>query len=284
MRTANLPLNNTIPNNLVLNTYNETVEVLDSIAIYEHICEKTKHKRVLTLNLLGTTPAHLKGWELVKKRELITVGMSIGNGYFTKERVEIILTGMANYFREVVVIIPDLPVLHTYRALGHNERDAVEKMKKHKQTIERHCRHASEQIKCQLGIENIKMLTWGNDFSEEECYKHAYDRAVDVFHSNPSFKEAILRNTERYILARLEDSDVQQLGGMKKMVEIAAHYLIEEMAFHEISHIVFGGEVIASYYKELELATSYVSGKYGNLPNRYFGWLVYNIVDNGEMM
>jgi tRNA-dependent cyclodipeptide synthase len=245
MRTANLPLNNTIPNNLVLNTYNETVEVLDSIAIYEHICEKTKHKRVLTLNLLGTTPAHLKGWELVKKRELITVGMSIGNGYFTRERVEVILIGMASYFREVVVIVPDLPVLHTYRALGYDERDALDKMKKHKQTIERHCRHVSEQIKLELGLENIRIVMWSDGFAGEKDYQLAYDKAVDIFHSNIDFREAILRNTERYILARLENSDVQQLGGMRKIVETASHY---------------------------------VNGGYNNSPNKSVGCVTYNII------
>ena len=82
MNTANIPEGYAIPKNVVLNTDNKVVEVLDSIAIYEHICEKDGRKRILTLNLVGTTPAHLKGWELVQKRELMTVGISIGNGYF----------------------------------------------------------------------------------------------------------------------------------------------------------------------------------------------------------
>ncbi len=279
MRTANLPLNNTIPNNLVLNTYNETVEVLDSIAIYEHICEKTKHKSVLTLNLLGTTPAHLKGWELVKKRELITVGISIGNGYFSRDRVEIILMGMANYFKEVVVIVPDLPVLHTYRSLGYDEHRSLEKMKKHRQEIVRYHRHVSEQILSNSGKQNITLLMWSDGFTQNELYQVAYRRAINTFQQNATFKEAILRNTERYILARLEDRDVHQLGGMKKIVEKAAHYLIEEMAFHEVFHLVVKNEPISSYYRDLEIITNYINGNYGNFPNPHVGCLSYNIVE-----
>lgn len=280
MYTANIPLNNAIPNNNVLNTNNEVVEVLDSIAIYEHFCKKKQCHQVLTLNLLGTTPAHLKGWELVKQRELITVGISIGNGYFNRERIEIILMGMASYFKELIVIVPDLPALHTYRALGYDEHQAIEKMKKHRQEIKRHCRYVSEQMQNNFGKDNMRILAWSDGFNKKDCYQRAYHKAVDIFRNNSKFKEAISRNTERYILARLEDSDVQQLGGMRKIVEIASHYLIEEMAFHEVFHVILGKEGISSYYKDLELIPNYINGAYNNVQNPYIGWIVYNIIDS----
>lgn len=278
MHTANIPLNNIIRNNIVLNTYNETVKTLDSIAIYEHVCKKNGHVQILTLNLLSTTPAHLKGWELVKKRELMTVGISIGNGYFNRERVEIILMGMASYFKEVIVIVPDLPALHTYRALGYDEHHAKEKVKKHRQTIERHCKHVSEQMQNDFGRDNIRILTWSDGLYKENDYQLAYRKAIDIFHNNLIFREAILRNTERYILARLEDSDVQQLGGMKKVVEIASHYLIEEMAFHDVFHTIMPTSPISSYYRDLELTTNYVNGNYSNSPNEHVGCVTYNII------
>ena len=63
--TANIPAGSNISKNIVMNTDNEIIEPVDSIVIYEHICDKKNCKRVLTLNLMGTTPAHLKGWELI---------------------------------------------------------------------------------------------------------------------------------------------------------------------------------------------------------------------------
>lgn len=276
---AALPIGNNMSKNIVLNTDNDVVQPLDSIVIYEHSYENVPSKRLLTLNLVGTTPVHLKGWELVKNRELMTIGISPGNGYFSKDRLEVILMGVASYFAEVVVIVPDLPALHTYRALGYDEHRAVERMKKHRQEINRCCRRASEQVLLNFGKNNIRLLTWSDGFSEEDDYQQSYERAVKLFQNNPEFQESILRNTERYILARLEEQNVQQLGGMRKIVEKAAYYLIEEMALHEVLQKLLGKEPIISYYRDLELVSNYVNGKYDNPKNDHIGWVVYNIID-----
>jgi hypothetical protein len=116
----------TFHENTITNTDNEVIEPLESIEIYTHTSKEGKKYR-LTLNLVGTTPAHLKGWELVKKRDLIMIGISMGNGYFNRSRLEVILTGMANYFSQLVVFIPDIPAIHTYRAIGYDKRVTKEK-------------------------------------------------------------------------------------------------------------------------------------------------------------
>lgn len=278
---ANIPAGSNIPKNVVMDTDNNVIEPIDSIAIYEHIGKKDGCKQVLTLNLVGTTPAHLKGWELVKKRELMTVGVSPGNGYFTGDRLEMILMGMASYFTEVVVIVPDMPSLHTYRALGYDEHRAMDRVKKHRQDIDRCYRRASEQILLNFGKNNMRILMWSGGFAQEEYYQQAYSRAIDIYHNNLEFRESVQRNIKRFILARLEEQDLQQLGGMKNIVEKAAYYLIEEMAFHEVFHIVLGKDPISSYYKDLELVPNYVNGNYGDSQNKHVGWVAYNIT-SGE--
>lgn len=278
MRTANIPVNNSIVKNTVLNAYNDIVNPVDSIAIYEHVCENTMSKRILTLNLVGTTPTHLKGWELVRNRGMVTMGISPGNGYFSRDRLEVILTGMANYFTEVTVIVPDLPSLHTYRALGYDEHHSIERMKKHKRDRKVIYNQLVEQIWKSYGRRNLRFITWSDDVVHHSCYQRALDYAIELYASNDSFKEAILRNTERYILARLEEQDVHQLGGMKRIVEKAAYYLIEEMAFHEILPLILGTEPIISYYRELELVSNYLDGKYNNPISTNIGVVVYNII------
>jgi len=279
--TANIPEGYAIPKNVVLNTDNEVVEVLDSIAIYEHICEKDGRKRVLTLNLVGTTPAHLKGWELVQKRELMTVGISIGNGYFNKERMEIILTGMANYFSEVVAIVPDIPAVYTYQALGYDKHHAEQRVKEHRNKIVNCCESIiNESQKFDGRNIKLRLMTWHDDFTQQEYYQQAYKQALEIYQSGSQFMESIQRNTRHYILARLKDQDIQQLGGVDHVVEKAVHYLIEEMALHDVFEVVLGNEPIASYYKELELIPNYANGKYDNTPNKHVGWVVYNIVDS----
>lgn len=281
METANIPAGNNFPKNTVLNMDNNIVEPIDSIVIYEHICERNTCKQILTLNLVDSTPVHLKGWELVQKRELITVGISIGNGYFNKERLEVILTGMANYFSELVVIIPDVPALHSYRSLGYEEHIAEKNVKKHKHRITSCCESiiAKAQEFLQRSI-NYRIITWCDNFSQQEYYKQAYGNAIEAYHNDSKFRESIQRNTEHYILARLEGQDVQQLGGMRTIVEKAVYYLIEEIAFHSVFHIVLGGEPILSYYRDLELIPNYSSGKYGNYRNDHIGCITYNIVDS----
>jgi len=281
MNTANIPTGNFIPKNIILNTDNEIVEPIDSIVIYEHICEKNNCKQMLTLNLVGTTPAHLKGWELVQKRELMTVGISIGNGYFNKERMGIILTGVANYFSKVVAIVPDVPAVYTYQALGYDKHHAEQRVKEHRNKIVNCCESIVSEAQKSDGC-NIKLqlMTWHDDFPQQEYYQQAYKRAVEIYHSSSKFMESIQRNTKHYILARLEDQDIQQLGGMDHVVEKAVHYLIEEMAFHDVFHVILGKDPISSYYKELELIPNYVNGKYDNTQNDRVGWVVYNIIDS----
>jgi len=278
--TANIPEGYAIPKNVVLNTNNEVVEVLDSVAIYEHICEKDGRKRVLTLNLVGTTPAHLKGWELVQKRGLMTVGISIGNGYFSRDRIKMILMGMANYFSELAIVILDVPALHSYRALGYDENNAIRKVIEHKNRIVNYCESVfSEIAKTGQKIE-FRMVTWSDDFAQQEHYAQAYERAVEIYNTDAKFRESVQRNTEHYILARLEGQDIQRLGGMRNVVEKAAYYLIEEMAFHEIFHVILEREFIVSYYKDLELVVNYIGGVYGNPLNNMAGFVVYNISDS----
>ncbi len=277
--SATLPIGNNMPKNIVLNTDNDVVQPLDSIVIYEHSYENVPSKRLLTLNLVGTTPVHLKGWELVKNRELMTIGISPGNGYFSKDRLEVILMGVASYFAEVVVIVPDLPALHTYHALGYDEHHSMERMKKHKRDKRGICKQMSDKIWNNFGKKNLQFVTWSDNVVHEECYQHALQQAIELYHSNLSFRESILRNTERYVLARLEEQNVQQLGGMKKIVEKAAYYLIEEMALHQVLHEILGKEPIISYYRDLELVSNYVNGKYDNPKNDHIGWVVYNVID-----
>jgi len=280
MNTAHIPSGNGIYKYTTLSVDNSVIEPLDSIVIYEHVCEKKDCKRMLTLNLVGTTTAHQKGWELVQKRDLMTIGISLGNGYFSRDRIEMILMGMANYFSELVVVILDVPALHSYRALGYDEHHAIKKIREHKNRIVNYCKSVFSEIAKTGRKVELKMVTWSDDFAQQEYYAQAYERAIKIYNTDAKFRESVQRNTEHYILARLEGQDIQQLGGMNCVVEKAAHYLIEEMALHDIFEVVLGNEPISSYYKELELIPNYVNGKYDNTPNKHVGWVVYNIVDS----
>lgn len=260
----------------ITNEDGEMIEPIESIIIYEHIGEEGKRYQ-LSLNLVDTTPAHLKGWELVQQRGLMTVGISLGNGYFNRKRLEIILAGMANYFSEVVIIIPDLPTLHGYYALSYDEHTAMHKLKIHSRSLVHQCETIFNEILNLKATTNI--ITWKNVLMQEAHYQKAYQRAIDIYQSNTEFRQKVQEDTEHHILAVLGDKDINQIGGMKMVVEKAAHYLLEEMAFHEVSHLLLGKESISSYYKPLELITKYVNGQYGNPQNSHVGLVIYHVSD-----
>jgi len=280
MNTAHIPSGNGIYKYTTLSVDNSVIEPLDSIVIYEHVCEKKDCKRMLTLNLVGTTTAHQKGWELVQKRDLMTIGISLGNGYFSRDRIEMILMGMANYFSELVVVILDVPALHSYRALGYDEHHAIKKIREHKNRIVNYCKSVFSEIAKTGRKVELKMVTWSDDFAQQEYYAQAYERAIKIYNTDAKFRESVQRNTEHYILARLEGQDIQRLGGIKNVVEKAAYYLVEEMAFHEIFHVILGKEFIVSYYKDLELVVDYIGGVHGNPGNNMAGFVVYNIINS----
>src|SRR5262245_57233868 len=82
------------------------------------------------------------GLELLRKRPLIILGMSPGNAFFTRKRVEIAVCAMARLFGEVAIVVPDTIAVHTYRALGYDEKQSQAKAKKKGLNIRNHCLHA----------------------------------------------------------------------------------------------------------------------------------------------
>ncbi len=52
-------------------------------------------------------------------KELALIWMSAGNSYFTKERIEKLIKFANKNFEKIVIISPNKPAEHNFRALGY---------------------------------------------------------------------------------------------------------------------------------------------------------------------
>jgi tRNA-dependent cyclodipeptide synthase len=76
---------------------------------------------------------------------LVLFGMSPGNPYFKSRVIEDYVTYLGKDNRRVVMVVPQQPAEHTYRALG--SKDAVKRAKKNSSKLKSDCRRAIEKVK-----------------------------------------------------------------------------------------------------------------------------------------
>lgn len=84
------------------------------------------------------------GQDVMAKNGVVLFGMSPGNPYFKYRVIEDIVEYLGKEKRRIIVVVPQQPAEHTYRALG--SKDAVKRAKKNSSQLLSHCRRAIEKV------------------------------------------------------------------------------------------------------------------------------------------
>ena len=63
------------------------------------------------------------------KKEFALIWMSAGNSYFSEERIGKLLNFADKNFQRIVILSPDKPAEHTFKAFGYLENKARRKAK-----------------------------------------------------------------------------------------------------------------------------------------------------------
>lgn len=84
------------------------------------------------------------GREVMSGNGVVLFGMSPGNPYFKSRVIEDYVQYLGKESRRIIVVVPQQPAEHTYRALG--SKDAVKRAKKNASQLKSHCRRAIEKV------------------------------------------------------------------------------------------------------------------------------------------
>ena len=84
------------------------------------------------------------GRNIMANNGVVLFGMSPGNPYFKSRVIEDYVEYLGKEKRRIIVVVPQQPAEHTYRALG--SKDAVKRAKRNSTPLKSHCRTAIEKV------------------------------------------------------------------------------------------------------------------------------------------
>ena len=85
------------------------------------------------------------GQDVMANNGVLVFAMSPGNPYFKSRVIEDYVEYLAKLKRRIIVLVPQQPSEHTYRALG--SKDPVKRAKKNSNQLRSHCRRAIEKVR-----------------------------------------------------------------------------------------------------------------------------------------
>lgn len=100
---------------------------------------------MLNLAQLDDTTVFQTGQEVIDNNGVVLFGMSPGNPYFKSHVIEDYVKYLGKDSRRIIVVVPQQPAEHTYRAMG--SKDAVKRAKKNASQLKSHCRRAIEKVR-----------------------------------------------------------------------------------------------------------------------------------------
>ena len=102
---------------------------------------------ILDLAKLGDSLVFQTGQDVMANNGVVLFGMSPGNPYFKSRVIEDYVQYLGKENRRIIVVVPQQPAEHTYKALG--SKDAVKRAKKNTSQLKSHCRRAIEKVRLQ---------------------------------------------------------------------------------------------------------------------------------------
>lgn len=216
------------------------------------------------------------GLELMRKRPLVVLGMSPGNAFFTRKRIEIAVCGMARLFGEVAVIVPDTIAVHTYRALGYDEKQSKAKAREHGVNIKNRCLRAIERARIETPSAKLRMLDWEQDVASLPSYANSYAKVCELFETHEQFRKDVLAKGRSLLASKLSPEAVTD-AATRECIE----YLLKEFAYFNLLRTAFGREVVVPYHQDFKLGYNFCDGGY-QAPLPGVGWLIYDIELQGE--
>lgn len=241
--------------------------------VYEHSGPDGPDRMEGRLRILPArhTRALRIGLDMLPKQPLIILGISPGNAFFTRKRIEIAICGMARLFGEVNVIVPDTIAVHTYRALGYSEQQSYARAKENGLNIKNRCLRAIERARIESPSAKLRMLDWERDVTTLSGYWDAYAGVCRLFETNARFRNDVLDKGRAVLSAKQPETTIAEAA-----VREGVEYLLKEFAYFKLFRAAFGRNVVIPYHQDFALGQSFCDGGYAE-PLPGIGWLIYDI-------
>jgi tRNA-dependent cyclodipeptide synthase len=222
------------------------------------------------------TRALQTGLDLLNQQPLVLLGISLGNTFFTRKRIEIAVCGMAHLFGQVTIVIPDVVTRHTYNALGYDEHKGRAKARAAGQKIKNRCLRAIERAHMANSSANLRILDWERDIYSLPGYWDAYAHVCRLFDTNGHFRKDVLDKGYSVLAKKLPEESITP-AAVRECIE----YLLNEFAFLMLCRGASGRDLVIPYHQDSALGQRFCDGEYQE-PLPGVGYLIFEIELIGE--
>jgi cyclo(L-tyrosyl-L-tyrosyl) synthase len=213
--------------------------------------------------LTGT--AFENGYKIVQNRGLAIIGMSPGNSYFKKDRIDELLKYCTDCFSQVRIMIADKPAEHTYKAMGYDFTEAERKARLNGNTLQNHSQKSIDGI-----IGDIKLVEWEDEIAPNETYQRECAKIQKMYQDNNLFRHDI-RETTKSVL----DGKLKEKIEIEEAIDEGVHYLLKELAFVLASPEMFDvNGVTYVYHNNWLIFEDLINGKYDGKMRNDLGFVI----------
>lgn len=180
-------------------------------------------------------PVFRRGAAMLLRRERMLVPICLNNGYYTRERIRVVLERAVRSTSQVYVFFTDGPAVHNYLACGETLAGARRECRRHANRLRNHCAAALDLLNAGRDPSDrvhIGLLDW-DDIYKSEAYRRNYEYLLVLYQRNNTFRRDTCETTRQVLERKLDTQRLQRLQqiDMQQALKTAVHYSIEELAF-----------------------------------------------------
>lgn len=203
-------------------------------------------------------------------KEIALIWMSAGNSYFNEKTIGKLLKFADEKFQRIIILSPDKPAEHTFRALDYPNNKARRKAKLNANLLINRARRELKKLK---NHNKFSFVDWEKDIIDNSEYKKKYKDVTKLYKKNPKFRTDARNTTKKVIGNRFNE-----IKNMKKATDEAVLYLIEELSFVLASPLIYDVEKISYlYHQHWEIYEDLINGKYDGKKRKNFSFILTGI-------
>ena len=204
------------------------------------------------------------------KREIALIWMSAGNSYFDEKTIGKLLKFADKKFQRVIVLSPDKPAEHTFKAVGYPENKARRKAKLNANLLINRAKRELQKIK---GKQKFSFVDWESEVIINPNFKKRYQEIISLYKNNVSFREDARETTKKVI-----DDKFLDVTEVERAIDEAVFYLIEELSFVLSSPSIYKVDNVSYlYHKNWVIYEDFIKGKYDGKKRDNFSFVLTRI-------
>ncbi|MEA2027434.1 MAG: tRNA-dependent cyclodipeptide synthase [Campylobacterota bacterium] len=199
--------------------------------------------------------------EMFNAKEFAFIGISLGNSYFSEERLELIFKAFSSNFKRVAVLLVDELSVHNYRVLGYDEKKTKKKLKANANRAINRMSRAMEKTNTLHQKNNIEFYRW-SDVEQFDTYHDVLKKITHLYETNSEFKDTIVQITKDVIEKYLHEQFCDAFLDESKW------YFLKEIAFGCCINEFFNEDkVLNCYYQDFKFYREFFETNYMKIDN-----------------